>query len=359
MSYAQSKKELIYRVDSLNSVVDSWKTIYSTEKSENLRLKNDISNLQTTITNLNSQVSNLTKELNLKKSEAQNQYQELSKIKEQLKVKSDSLNLVKNELDKLKPPPVKVNSAPPVANQQVGPYKTVRIGTQVWMTKNLDLATFRNGDPIPEAKTVEEWKKAGENKQPAWCYYNNDSTNRVNCGKLYNWYAVNDPRGLAPEGYHIPSEKEWETLEDFVDGAEEKLKSKSGWGFEDERILCSNCKNWNSEYSRKNSCHKCKDEKIIGWKKVSESGNNSTGFNCNLCGNREPSIGDHFGYENYKWVLGDESRFWSSTEDPFEYHNYKTEVNELTQAICFDVDYMLVIYKNNKGSGFSVRCVRD
>jgi len=110
--------------------------------------------------------------------------------------------------------------------------QTVTIGTQVWMTKNLNVSTFRNGDAIPEAKTDEEWKKAGQNKQPAWCYYDNDPTNGVKYGKLYNWYAVNDPRGLAPVGYHIPSDAEWTTLTDYLGGedvAGTKMKSKQGW----------------------------------------------------------------------------------------------------------------------------------
>ena len=96
--------------------------------------------------------------------------------------------------------------------------QTITIGTQVWMTKNLDVATFRNGDPIPQAKTNEEWEKAGENKQPAWCYYENDPANGAKYGKLYNWYAVNDSRGLAPVGYHIPSDEEWTKLTDFLGG---------------------------------------------------------------------------------------------------------------------------------------------
>ena len=71
--------------------------------------------------------------------------------------------------------------------------QTVNIGSQVWCTKNLDVTTFRNGTPIPEAKTDEEWIKARNNKQPAWCYYENNSANGTTYGKLYNWHAVNDP----------------------------------------------------------------------------------------------------------------------------------------------------------------------
>ncbi|MBM3401498.1 MAG: hypothetical protein FJY21_04145 [Bacteroidetes bacterium] len=106
--------------------------------------------------------------------------------------------------------------------------QTVTIGNQVWMTKNLDLDKFRNGDPIQEAKTNEEWKKAGENKQPAWCYYNNDPANGTKYGKLYNWYAVTDPRGLAPKGWHIPTDMEWTILIDYLGGpdvAGGKMKS--------------------------------------------------------------------------------------------------------------------------------------
>jgi uncharacterized protein (TIGR02145 family) len=109
---------------------------------------------------------------------------------------------------------------------------TVTIGDQVWMTKNLNVDKFRNGDPIPEAKTNEEWIKAGENKQPAWCYYENDPANGEKYGKLYNWYAVNDPRGLAPEGWHVPSEEELQDLFIYLGGrkmAGIALKNDTGW----------------------------------------------------------------------------------------------------------------------------------
>ena len=76
--------------------------------------------------------------------------------------------------------------------------QTVTIGDQVWSTKNLDVATFRNGDSIPQAITKKEWKEARKKQQPAWCYFENDPANGEKYGKLYNWYAVNDSRGLAP-----------------------------------------------------------------------------------------------------------------------------------------------------------------
>ncbi len=108
----------------------------------------------------------------------------------------------------------------------------VTIGTQVWITKNLDVSYFRNGDPIPHAKTDEEWIRAGEAQRPAWCYYENDQANGAKYGKLYNWYAANDKRGLAPVGYHIPTSEEWNMLTDYLGGeskAGAKMKSKNGW----------------------------------------------------------------------------------------------------------------------------------
>jgi uncharacterized protein (TIGR02145 family) len=92
------------------------------------------------------------------------------------------------------------------------PYDSVTIGKQVWMTKNLEVDEFRNGDPIPQAKSAAQWVKAGENHQPAWCYYKNNPKNGKKYGKLYNWYAVNDPRGLAPKGWHIPRGQECKEL---------------------------------------------------------------------------------------------------------------------------------------------------
>jgi uncharacterized protein (TIGR02145 family) len=91
-------------------------------------------------------------------------------------------------------------------------YKTVQVGSQIWMAENLNVSTFRNGDTIFEAKTDEEWKNAAEDKKPAWCYYKNKEKNGEKYGKLYNWYAANDSRGLAPDGWYIPSYNEWELL---------------------------------------------------------------------------------------------------------------------------------------------------
>ncbi len=94
----------------------------------------------------------------------------------------------------------------------------VKIGSQIWMTMNLNVDHFRNGDPIQEARTSEEWLKSLQSKTPAWCYYSNDPSNGKIYGKLYNCYAVSDFRGLAPEGWHIPTDIEWTVLTDFLGG---------------------------------------------------------------------------------------------------------------------------------------------
>jgi uncharacterized protein (TIGR02145 family) len=116
-----------------------------------------------------------------------------------------------------------------------GSSDVVKIGTQKWAAKNLDVATFRNGDPIYEAKTEAEWKAAGEAEKPACCFWQMNAANGVKFGRLYNYFAVKDPRGLAPQGWHIPSKEEWKTLkaeleQNYKDGTvSSQMRSTSGW----------------------------------------------------------------------------------------------------------------------------------
>lgn len=109
--------------------------------------------------------------------------------------------------------------------------KSVKIGDQVWTTENLNVSTFRNGDTIPEAKTYEEWEAAGALGKPAWCYQANLPEYGRKYGKLYNWYAVNDERGLAPKGWHVPSNEERNNMIDVLGGeiSSKKMKSTHGW----------------------------------------------------------------------------------------------------------------------------------
>jgi len=118
-----------------------------------------------------------------------------------------------------------------------------RIGKYLWMTSNLDVSTFRNGDSIMQVKTAEEWVKAVEEGKPAWCYRfdNNDDWTDLwledkykGYGKLYNWNAVHDKRGLLPEGYRTEV-YQWEDLLMFLGGSNEagkKLRSETRWNLD-------------------------------------------------------------------------------------------------------------------------------
>ena len=123
--------------------------------------------------------------------------------------------------------------AKPIAEQsKPSNSPSIKIGNQVWMTENLNVDRFRNGEIIPQVQGAEAWERAAANKQPAWCYYDNDIKNADKYGKLYNWYAVSDARGLCPAGWHVPSDDEWTMLTNALGGGNEagnKMKSKSGW----------------------------------------------------------------------------------------------------------------------------------
>jgi len=94
-------------------------------------------------------------------------------------------------------------------------YNSVTIGTQCWIEKNLDVSHYQNGDTIPEVEDSLAW---GNLTIGAWCYYENNTTIGAVYGKLYNWFAVNDPRGLAPSGWHVPSDSEWTILVNYLGG---------------------------------------------------------------------------------------------------------------------------------------------
>jgi uncharacterized protein (TIGR02145 family) len=228
--------------------------------------------------------------------------------------------------------------------------QTVTIGTQVWMNKNLDVSTFRNGDPIPQAKTDQEWQEARLNSQPAWCYYDNEPANGAKYGKLYNWFAVNDSRGLAPAGYHIPTDAEWTTLEKYLGSdVSKKMKSTSGWkshttgGYK----TCPNCSYWNAEYRKKVPCHKCKDTRLVKVPTITNSsnGSNSSGFT-GLPGGLRQEFGKFSD-------IGNRGSWWSSTETHAQLATYRNlgYLNSISIKNLFS--------NTMKSSGFSVRCLRD
>ena len=124
-------------------------------------------------------------------------------------------------------------------------YPTVKICDQTWMAKNLDVARYRNGDIIPQVTDPTEWANLTTG---AWCWYNNDSANGAVYGRLYNWYAVNDPRGLAPEGWHVPIIGEWQELIQCLGGeidAGGKMKSIGNSLWESPNIDATNSSGFN------------------------------------------------------------------------------------------------------------------
>lgn len=113
-------------------------------------------------------------------------------------------------------------------------YDVIKIGEISWVQRNLDVARFRNGDLIKNAASKKDWIEAGKNEQPAWCYYENDPSQGKIYGKLYNWYAVNDSRGLCAKGWHVPSFLEWKNLTSIlgdknVSGGKLKSKGTTYW----------------------------------------------------------------------------------------------------------------------------------
>jgi uncharacterized protein (TIGR02145 family) len=195
-------------------------------------------------------------------------------------------------------------------NYNISAQKTIRsvvIGSQEWTTENLNVSVFRNGDTIPEAESDSDWAKAARTYKPAWCYYNNNASNGRKYGKLYNWYAVTDARGLAPKDWHIPTDAEWNILTDFLGGnktAGIKMKSKFAW--ED-----------------------------------NGNGNNSSGFSGIPSGQRIVEQG-FLG-------LGNIACFWASNEED--------DLNAYYRPLT---KYAVVTYSGYfKTAGFSVRCIKD
>ncbi len=218
MSFCQSKKKQIeslnFKIDSINKVIQ--KDRFS-QKSEISSLEIQESKTKQSIDSLNIKIKTVENQISSELNEKQKKEQEIV-------ILSNDIN---NSIDSL-------TGLTRIKNENQSNYKTVKIGNQTWMVDNLNVSTFRNGDPIPEARTNEEWEKAGKDRKPAWCYYDNDPKNDAKYGKLYNWYAVNDPRGIAPAGWHISTVTEWMVLIEFLGGelyAGTKMKSMNGWAY--------------------------------------------------------------------------------------------------------------------------------
>ena len=190
---------------------------------------------------------------------------------------------------------------------EIKDFETVTIGSQVWMTKNLDVSTYRNGDPIPQVTDLTKWNNLTTG---AWCYYNNDPANGAVYGKLYNGYAVNDSRGLAPSGFHVASGIEWRTLTNYLGG--EKIAGGM-----------------------------MKEIGYTHWTSPNAGATNSSGFTALPGGCR--AIGGFFS-------LRDEGSWWSAS-DIYGTHAYYSNLN------CNNNSVFISIFVNV--AGFSVRCIKD
>ena len=104
---------------------------------------------------------------------------------------------------------------PTVTDIDGNTYNTVLIGTQCWMAENLETTTYQNGTPIPNVTNNIAWQNLTTG---AYVWYDNDILWKNLYGTLYNWYAVDDPNGLCPTGWHVPTHDEWTALTDFIGG---------------------------------------------------------------------------------------------------------------------------------------------
>jgi uncharacterized protein (TIGR02145 family) len=199
------------------------------------------------------------------------------------------------------------------------PLDEVTIGTQKWKVKNLDVTTYRNGDIIPQVTDPTAWINLTTG---AWCYYDNNAANGSIFGKLYNWYAVNDPRGLAPVGWHVPSDDEWATLKTTLGGA-------------------ANASNPNYTLV---AGGKMKTKGTTIWASPNVGATNESCFSALPGGMRyvDGSFLDGFNYGDW----------WSTTD--YSYNNNSA----MTYYLAYNDDKLWRTY-NEKWQGFSVRCVED
>jgi uncharacterized protein (TIGR02145 family) len=202
-----------------------------------------------------------------------------------------------------------------MTDQEGNVYKTIVIGTQEWMAENLNTSIYRNGDAIPTGLSNADWENTTNTQQGAWAYYNNDASYACPYGKLYNWYAVSDARGLCPVGWHVQTDEEWTALKNYLGNniASGAMKSIG--------IL---------------------QEATGFWQAPNNGANNSSGFS-----------GLPGGIKLFNGELGDlgySGWWWSSTQ-----------VNS-SNAWAYRLDYFDAEVYSGAGdpqNGFSVRCLRD
>lgn len=185
-------------------------------------------------------------------------------------------------------------------------YRTIKIGNQVWMAENLKVKHYRNGDTILNVTDGNKWEYLNTG---AYCNYDNSSKNAYIYGSLYNWYAIKNKRGLAPEGWHIPSYKEWTDLENY-------LGSNAGG--------------------------KMKVRGIGYWESPNEGATNTSGFSALPGGHRY-----YYGtFDN----IGYNSSWWTSTES--------SSSNAWVHYLVYEISDVVRVDYSKRG-GLSVRCIKD
>ena len=194
-------------------------------------------------------------------------------------------------------------------------YKTVKIGTQVWMEENLKTTRYDDSTPIPLIQDSTVW---GDYQTGAYCYYRNSLDNQYNFGNLYNWYAVNDARKLAPKGWHIPSSEEWDILINFIGGDSA-------------------------------TSPKLRQTGSIFWEAPNNGATNESGFSALPAGFRFCK-GNFFDWEytNIGWVAS----FWTSTN--FERRKYYANFIRI-----YSGNGNIGKLEADKNFGMSVRCIKD
>jgi uncharacterized protein (TIGR02145 family) len=194
-------------------------------------------------------------------------------------------------------------------------YKIVQIGDQWWMAENLRATQYSNGDPIPYLVNDVHWASSVTG---AYCYYENDVANSDTFGNLYNWYTVNDDRGICPSGWHVPSDIEWITLEKHLGMSASEAGRMTAW-------------------RGTNEGDKLKDPRF--------GGNNSSGFSALGTGYRDP--------QGVFKALGTDNDYWTST--PF------SNLDGIHGILHGLLDSKSTVVRNFHvpGYGFCVRCIMD
>jgi len=207
------------------------------------------------------------------------------------------------------------------------PPGVVQIGDQCWMDKNLDVTEYNNGDPILTGYSGSEWGAIGSEGTPAYAIYDDDPANSVIYGNLYNGYVVEDPRGICPEGFHVPSEEEWVILEDYISSdSGGQYSGYEGVALKDEGYL------YGDGYWSYSGDPSEEGLDVYGW----------TGL---PAGERSVSWGAY----NYGPGWGTQAHFWSSTEQGAA--TWEMFLSYTTTTMHYGW--------SSKGNGYSVRCIFD